>query len=178
MSNNKIIFLDRDGILNIDTGYPCIWNDVTPNPKAINPLRIGIELGFNYIIVSNQSGIGRGYFEMHDYKMFMADLYAWYKKHGIIFIDDFFCPHHYSSESKLLSYDCFCRKPKSGLIEQAIQKYGINRHKSFLIGDKGSDIVAAENAKLKSATKVSSHITEVETFAFELYQAIKVFDTY
>lgn len=176
MLNSKIIFLDRDGILNVDNGYPHIWSESSPNPEAVKPLRIGIELGFNYIIVTNQSGIGRGYFNTHDYKIFMAELYKWYKHLGILFIDDFFCPHHHSSKNEIFSHNCICRKPKSGLIEQAFKKYSIDRQKSFLIGDKKSDIIAAQNANLRHATQIKSHINEVGPFSSEICKTIKLFE--
>ena len=71
MVTQKIIFLDRDGILNLDTNYPFKWNEVQPNSKITIPLKMGLEYGFKYIIITNQSGIGRELFKVKDYKKFI-----------------------------------------------------------------------------------------------------------
>ena len=174
----NIIFLDRDGILNIDNHFPSIWKSATPNPAAIGPFKLGLELGFQYIIVTNQSGIGRGYTDVIQYKNFMNDLYSWYKLHGISFIDDFFCPHFIHSKNQIYSLVCNCRKPKAGLIEQAVTKYNLEKNKSFLIGDKNTDINAAKNANLKAARLINTPIINHLAFAKELTGALMYFNQF
>ncbi len=132
----KAIFLDRDGTIIEDVNYLNRFEDIKLTPFAKEGLQILKECGFKLIVVSNQSGIGRGYFGEDFVK----------KTHKVIndmlggLIDDFyFCPHKPDD-------NCSCRKPKTGMIDRAIEKFGIDRNKSFVVGDKESDVELGLNA--------------------------------
>ncbi|MGS2717388.1 D-glycero-beta-D-manno-heptose 1,7-bisphosphate 7-phosphatase [Eionea flava] len=135
----KVAFLDRDGVINVDHGYVHCVDRFEFLPGVIKALQLLVANGFSLIVVTNQSGIGRGYYSEADYQK----LTHWYvselAKHKVNILDVFHCPH--SPEE-----NCDCRKPKSGLFDQACEKYAINMEKSLMVGDKLSDIEAAISA--------------------------------
>ena len=99
------------------------------------------------IIITNQAGIARGYYSVKDYEI----LTAWYieelSKEKIPVLDIFYCPHHPEGVVKELAKVCKCRKPKTGMIEQALNKYNINLEESILVGDRVSDVQAGFDAR-------------------------------
>lgn len=135
---NKAIFLDRDGTINVDFGYVHKVEDLKFIPRAIEALRKLQSLGFLLIIITNQSGIGRGYYSMADFKNFMRFMFSKFEKEGIIITDTYICPHHPASQ-------CKCRKPKTHYYNQAIKKFDVDVRNSFVIGDKTEDIKSGEN---------------------------------
>lgn len=139
---NKAIFLDRDGVINVDTGYVYKKSDFILNDGVIDALEFFSEMGFLIIIVTNQSGIGRGYFSEEEYSILNNYMIKIFRSHSIKITDVFYCPHHPLEH-------CSCRKPKSKMIEDAIEKHSINRNASYLIGDRHSDIMAGKAARLK-----------------------------
>ena len=154
---NKAIFLDRDGTINIDKGYVYKLDDFEFLPGAREALRIFQELGFLIIIITNQSGIARGYYTEADYIKLNKAIKEDLEIHGIKITDSFFCPHLPNGAVKEFAKDCDCRKPKLGLYERAIKTYNIDVSKSICIGDKERDVALCHRYK-----KVSG---------FVLYQA-------
>lgn len=140
---NKAIFLDRDGTINVDTGYTHKIKDLEFEQKAIQGLQILQNLGYKLIIITGQSGIGRNYYSEQDYHKFMNELYRRLKKEGIKIEKDYFCPH--APED-----NCNCRKPKTKMLEQAITDFNINISKSWVIGDKTDDIEMGRRANCRT----------------------------
>lgn len=140
----KAAFLDRDGVINQDSGYVYRKEDFVFCDRVVDALRILQDAGYLLIIVTNQSGIGRGYYTEEDYQR----LTQWYlqelKQSGVIITDVFHCP-----DSPEVNSDC--RKPKPGMILSAAKKYSVDLSASLLVGDKLSDIQAAEAAGISSA---------------------------
>lgn len=131
-----IAFLDRDGVLNLDHGYIFTMDRVEWVPGAQTAVDLLHAKGYWVIVVSNQSGIARGMATLDQYETFEKQYLAAFGRP----IDAvYYCPHGPDS-------GCECRKPKSGMLEQAFAAFESDRSKSFLIGDKESDILAAENA--------------------------------
>lgn len=146
---NKAIFLDRDGVLNYDLGYVFKKTDFKIIEGVIDSLKFFQEKNFLLIIVTNQSGIGRGYYSEEafwDLNDFMIDIF---KKQSVNIDDVIFCPH-------LPEENCNCRKPRTGMIDIAVSKHAINKKKSYLIGDKESDIIAGTNSGLYKCFKVDN----------------------
>ena len=139
----RAIFLDRDGTLNRDPGYVSNPDDVLLLPGVVPGLRQLKAAGFLLIVITNQSGIGRGYYTLEDYFRVAARLKELLCNEGIFLDDTFFCAH--APEAA-----CACRKPGIQLIERAFLKWGIAREKSFMIGDKESDMQAGTNAGLRT----------------------------
>lgn len=135
----RVAFLDRDGVINVDHGYVYRIDAFEFLPDVIDALRRLVDNGFALIIVTNQSGIGRGYYSEVDYQT----LTDWYvselAKQDVNILDVFHCPHTPQD-------NCQCRKPKIGLFEQACKKYCIDMNESLMVGDKQSDVEAARAA--------------------------------
>jgi D-glycero-D-manno-heptose 1,7-bisphosphate phosphatase len=140
----KVAFLDRDGVINIDAGYTHKIEEFEFTTGCVGALQTLQALGYELIIVTNQSGIGRGYYSQQDYEK----LTEWYlealSQQGIKILDVFYCPH--TPET-----DCDCRKPKPGLFLQAKEKFpSISINDSIMFGDKVSDLQAAESAGIET----------------------------
>lgn len=151
---NKAVFLDRDGTINIDKGYVYKLEDLEFLPGACNALKAFQDAGFTLIVITNQSGVGRGYYTMKDVEKFNNYLNKKLNSLGINITDFFICPHKPEDS-------CNCRKPSPYLINEAIRKYNIDPQKSFMFGDKSSDVQLGENANIQSYL-----ITEKENLAY------------
>ena len=146
----KALFLDRDGVINIDYGY--VYNkDSIDFVDGIFELCVKAKKkGYIILIVTNQSGIGRGYFTDDQYKKLAKWIENCFKEKEVIIEKTYYCPHH--KEANISSYkkDCYFRKPNPGMILKAIKDYNIDPKKSILIGDKASDILAGRAAGIKT----------------------------
>jgi D-glycero-D-manno-heptose 1,7-bisphosphate phosphatase len=141
--NNIAVFLDRDGTLNADTGYPSGDSDISLLPGASRAVRIFNQAGLLVIVVSNQSGVGRGYFETAAVERFNQRLAAALAEAGGDINAFYFCPHAPGADGEAV---CGCRKPGTGLFLQAAAERGIDLRSSYMIGDKDSDIIAGSRA--------------------------------
>ena len=142
-------FFDRDGVLNVDHGYayrPDQFEWIAGAPEAVRLLN---KAGYFVFVVTNQSGIARGYYEeaaMHHFHALMQDALRTQGAH----IDAFYyCPHHPEGTVKELAVRCHCRKPEPGMLEQAAREWPVDLGRSFLIGDKGADMAAAAAFKIR-----------------------------
>lgn len=142
MDKNKAIFLDRDGTINKDYGYVYKEKDLLLLPKVKDGLKLLQDSGYVLIIVTNQSGIGRGYYSIEDYHNFNKCLINRLKKYQITITDIFMCPHKDED-------NCDCRKPKTKLFWDAIKKYNIDLENSYAIGDKERDLSICEETNIK-----------------------------
>ena len=139
----KIAFLDRDGTLNVDHGYVHKPDDVKLVDGAKQALNKLILNGFKLIMITNQSGIGRGYFDLDDFHKTNQRLC---KLLEIEFLNIYFCPHHPEATVAKYRQHCVCRKPKPGLFHQAFTDYPmINKSDSIMIGDSVRDIQASSS---------------------------------
>ncbi|MBI4159202.1 D-glycero-beta-D-manno-heptose 1,7-bisphosphate 7-phosphatase [Candidatus Woesearchaeota archaeon] len=138
---NRAIFLDRDGTINVDVEYVHNIEDLRFEEGAIEGLRLLQNLReYKLIIITGQSGIGRGYYTEDDYHRFMDEMYRQFRLNGIVIDGEYFCPHHPEKGKGIYRIDCECRKPKIGMLEQAAREFGIDLSKSWVIGDKTDDI--------------------------------------
>ncbi len=141
--NKKVIFLDRDGVINHDYGYVSEIEKFHFIDGVFEACEYFQKLGYEIIIITNQSGIGRNYFSE---KKFM-ELTNWmldkFNENGIKILKVYYCPHN-PDES------CNCRKPSPGMINQAMNDFKIDLNNSWLIGDKISDIQTALNVNIKN----------------------------
>ena len=136
----KTIFLDRDGVVNVDKGYVYKIEDFEFMPFVIDDLRLLQSRGFQIIIITNQSGIARGYYRVKDYKKLTRYYLKELKKQGVKGIKVLFCPHLKEGKVKKFAKECDCRKPNVGLFEKAIKKYKVDTNNSFAVGDKERDL--------------------------------------
>ena len=148
-SQRPAAFLDRDGVLNVDRGYvyrPDQLEWIAGAPEAVRLLN---EAGYAVIVVTNQSGIARGLYDeaaMHQFHAYMQDAL---RAHGAHIDAFYYCPHHPDGTIKSLAVRCNCRKPGTGMFEQAAREWPIDRARSFMIGDKDADMQAAAAFKIR-----------------------------
>ncbi len=145
----KFVVLDRDGVLNKDPGYVHKLEDFELYPDVIEGLNL-LKNNFKFIIITNQSGIGRGYFKKEHMHEFNNHMLNELKKHGIKIEKVYFCPH--TPEE-----NCNCRKPNITFIKQAEKKFNINLKESFVIGDHPSDIELGKNTNCKTIYLLTGH---------------------
>ena len=145
----KAIFLDRDGTINVEKDYIYKSEDLIFEEGTIEALKTFKNLGYILIVVSNQSGIARGYFTEADLNIFNNNMNEILKKNGVEITEFYCCPHHPDGIGEYKKV-CECRKPNNKMIEDAIEKYNIDRAKSYMIGDKISDIGAGLKSNLKT----------------------------
>ena len=145
----KTIFLDRDGVINKEVGYLHKIQDFEFINGVFDACLHFQALGYQLIIVTNQSGIGRGYYDEDAFHVVNSWMLEQFKKQGVNILDVFFCPH--TPEA-----NCDCRKPKSGMLNQANEKHNIDMEKSWMIGDKEADVAAANSAGVKNTILVKS----------------------
>jgi D-glycero-D-manno-heptose 1,7-bisphosphate phosphatase len=145
------LFLDRDGVLNVDQGYVHRWEDFRWIAGARAAVAAANRAGWLVIVVTNQSGVGRGYYteaEMHALHGRMADDLA---EVGGRIDAFYFCPHHPEApEAHYRHPDPPDRKPNPGMLLRALEDFPIDRARSLMVGDKGSDMEAARRAGIRS----------------------------
>lgn len=141
----KAVFFDRDGVLNIDTGYPHRIDDCEMINGADQALAFVNQSGFQAFIVTNQGGIGLGLYSEDAMTRFNDVLQEKLVSHGGVISDIAFCPHHPDAPDDRMRA-CTCRKPKPGMVSMLAEKHDINLGQSIMIGDRQTDIEAAEAA--------------------------------
>ena len=155
------VFFDRDGTLNVDIHYLHRPENFIWTPDAPTAIRHLNERGILTIVVTNQSGVARGYYPEED----VCRLHDWMneelKKEGAHLDALFYCPHH--TEGKIPEYTkaCNCRKPATGMIDAACAKYDIDRQRAVLIGDSESDMECARRAGLQGVWYEGGSLLEV-----------------
>ena len=151
----KTIFLDRDGVINQEVNYLYKIDDFEFIDGIFDSCRYLQNLDYKIIIITNQSGISRGYYSERDYLILTKWMLSMFTKNNINILDIFHCPHGPKSE-------CNCRKPKPGMFLEAKKIYNINMQKSWMIGDSERDITAANSAGIKNTILVTSPLEKGE----------------
>ena len=149
MKRKPAVFFDRDGVLNVDKGYVFRWEDVQWIPGAIETIRYFNEHGCLTFVVTNQSGVARGYYTEEDIRILHRSIELELARNGAHIDHFYYCPHHPEGTAPEYKQNCMCRKPLPGMIHQAFTDWPIDKEASFLIGDKQSDILAAEAAGIE-----------------------------
>ncbi len=143
------VFFDRDGVLNEDSGYVFRPDQLRWLPGARECVRMVNDSGRFAFVVTNQSGVARGYYDEEAVRAFHAEMQRQLLALGA-HIDAFeFCPHHPEGTVARYARSCECRKPTAGMIEQLLRRWPVRREGSILIGDRLSDIKAAEAAGIE-----------------------------
>jgi len=158
----KAAFLDRDGVLNIDTGYPHKLTELEIIPGVPAALKLLSEAGFQLFIVSNQSGVGKGMFDETDVVAFNNRLLYLLGTQNIHFRGVSYCTH-------VAAEGCLCRKPEPKMILDFVEKFSLDSNESMLIGDKDSDVTAGVRAGLNTNLKIPSNT------GYALLNAVKGF---
>ncbi|SDP05549.1 D-glycero-alpha-D-manno-heptose-1,7-bisphosphate 7-phosphatase [Selenomonas ruminantium] len=147
-TNKKAVFFDRDGTLNVDIAYLHRLEDFVWIEGAKEAIKYVNDKGYLAILVTNQSGVARGFYPEEDIQAVYDWMNAELAKIGAHLDALFYCPHH--PQGKILQYTkaCNCRKPATGMVDEACCHFHINRVKSFLVGDSDNDMECARRAGL------------------------------
>lgn len=147
----KVVFLDRDGVINVEKDYLYKIEEFEFIDGVFSSLQYLQKLGYKFVIITNQSGIGRGYYTKEQYDILTVWMKQQFFDNGIQIEEVFCCPHGPDD-------GCSCRKPNIGMIQDAQKLFedGIDLENSWLVGDKGSDIQTAINANIKNTVQVKS----------------------
>lgn len=138
---NKAVFLDRDGTINIDYGYVYKYEDFKFEEGAVQALKLLQTAGYKLIVITNQSGIARGYFTEEDFSVLNQKINAYLNSQGIMLDHVYYCPH--------LKEGCSCRKPATGLFHQAAMDFDIDFAKSYAVGDRMRDLAICEEEPVR-----------------------------
>ena len=139
--NNKAVFLDRDGVINRERGdYTWLLEDFILNDGVVEALSEFHRRGYLLIVISNQSGIAKGFYSKEDVDYLHLHLQRVLRNKEIELTEIYYCPHHPSVTS------CLCRKPDSLMLEKAIARFQIDVSQSYFIGDAGRDVEAGKRA--------------------------------
>ncbi len=174
---NKAVFLDRDGVLIHDVHYLSDLKQVHLYPDVAAGLQTLRKKGFKLIMVTNQSGVARGYFdedfviETHKY---LSSLLLDY---GVSLDAEYYCPHHLSGKPPY-NKQCNCRKPGPGMIQQASKDHDIDCNLSFVVGDKLSDIELAVNTNSKGILVTTGHGADHSTKVRAKYPQIPIVNSF
>ncbi|SDI74544.1 D-alpha,beta-D-heptose 1,7-bisphosphate phosphatase [Ferrimonas sediminum] len=152
----KTVFLDRDGVINVDHGYVHQIDQFEFLPGVLSACRRLHEAGYALVVVTNQSGIARGYYDEAQF----AHLTQWMKEQfnaaGAPLTAVYYCPHHPDKGNDPYVRDCDCRKPEPGMLVAAAQAYELDLARSYMIGDKPSDMTAGRQADVSGCVLVRS----------------------
>lgn len=154
----KVIFLDRDGVINHEVNYLHKIDDFKYTNNCIKALKKIRCLGFEIIVITNQAGIAKGIFSEDSYHKLTNHYLEDLSLNGVDVLDVYFCPHHKDATINQYKFDCKNRKPNPGMILHAIEKYSIDKENSYLVGDKISDIQAGLSAGIESVLVKSGHV--------------------
>ena len=148
--HRRAVFLDRDGTIIEDLGYNCSPKDLRLIPGSAEAISALNQQGWLVIVISNQSGIGRGLFTEEALQVFHQQLMEELAQYNAYLDAIYYCPH--TPDDK-----CHCRKPQVGLLEQAAERYQIDCTRSWIVGDHDTDILAGARIRCRTALVLTGH---------------------
>ena len=157
---SKAVFFDRDGVLNVDKEYLHSIEELEWVDGAKESVAYLTKNGYTVFVVTNQSGIARGYYEVEDMQHLHEHMAAEIAAAGGKITKFYYCPHLPNGKVAKYAIECDCRKPKPGLLLQAMSEYHICKENSFLIGDKRRDIESAEAAGIRGYLYENGNLLE------------------
>ena len=155
---NKAVFLDRDGVITQDPPhYAHRIDQLKLIPKSAEAIRILNENGFKVVVVSNQSGVARGYYQEKDVHIFNEAMKKELEEMGAYIDAVYYCPHYPEANVEAYRRVCDCRKPKPGMLKRAENDLNLDLKRSFMVGDKIIDIEAGYSAGCKTILVLTGH---------------------
>lgn len=174
MKKTPAVFLDRDGVINIEKNYLFkvsefeFIGDVFDNCRRFN------SLGYRIVIVTNQAGIARGYYDEKAYSTLTSWMLAEFAEHKITISGVYHCPHHPEGVIEKYAIECLCRKPNPGMFIQAQQDLNIDMKRSLMLGDKLSDVKAGLSAGVgrNVLVRTGHSLSTLSEFELEEFEVI------
>jgi len=147
MTKRPIVFIDRDGTLNKEAGYINHIDNFQLYPFIYQGIRLLNHFDILSVIITNQAGVARGYFTEGFLKEVHNKMFDILEKNGAFIDGLYYCPHHPSSKLAEYAVECDCRKPKTGMLEQAVEELSpnVDTERMYVIGDKFSDVKMGNN---------------------------------
>ena len=180
LNQRPALFLDRDGVINVDKEYVSKPEHFTFIDGIFELCRMANRIGYLIIVVTNQAGIGRGYYTENDFLKLTDWMTRVFKSKGVVIDKVYFCPFHPEYGIGHYKVDSPCRKPAPGMIYQAVNEFDVDLVKSVLVGDKETDIQAGiaagvgrnllympnglQGAIATAATAVVENISDIKQF--------------
>lgn len=156
----RAVFLDRDGTLVEDVGYLLDPSELKLLPSSIEGIRL-LQNQFLIVLVTNQSAIARGLLDQDELLRIHAELAALLQNHGAFLDAVYICPHHPEDGTLPYRVECYCRKPQPGMLIQARDDFQVQLGASFMVGNKGYDVVAGQRAGVAATVLIKSSETDV-----------------
>ena len=154
----KAVFLDRDGVINKDTGYISKCEDFIFLDSVHKALKLFAKAGYKLVLITNQSGIARGLFKENEFLNICSFMTSSLAENDIFFDEIYYCPHHPEAKIEEFRVKCNCRKPEIGMIRKAENDLGINLKESVIIGDKISDLQAGFDSGISTRYLISKDL--------------------
>lgn len=142
----KALFLDRDGVININHGYVCTPDRTQWVPGIFELCALARDAGYVLLVVTNQAGIARGYYNEADFLEYTRWMHGEFSARNVNILATIYCPHHPTAGLGPWRVECGCRKPAPGMLTFAGDTFGLDLDKSAMVGDKESDLIAAAGA--------------------------------
>lgn len=181
----RALFVDRDGTLIKEKGFLNNPEEVEPEENSIKAVKLAREAGFRIIVLSNQSGVARGYFAEETVRSINRRVLRLFELNGAPIDDILYCPHYPEGKVREYIIECGCRKPAPGMVEKACRRHNINPFASYVIGDKRSDVnlayVTGARAVMvetgygcdEEKKLLDSKLARPESIEKNLYEAVK-----
>ena len=166
-AQNRLAFFDRDGVINEDSGYVGKVQDLHFIEPIFGVIQQVVNAGFLPVIVTNQSGIGRGYYSEARFQELCRYMQVVFSRHHLPHIPVYYCPHHPTAGLNDYKVSCECRKPAPGMLYQAAEELHGNLSKSILMGDSWRDIEAGAAAGLPAQCFINTSVPRT----YELHQS-------
>lgn len=149
MKKNSAVFLDRDGTINEEVGYLGDLEKLNIYPNSFEAIRLINKSGMKAVVITNQSGVARGYFSEDFVMTVHSRINETLQKKGAHIDRFYYCPHHPTEGKGHYLKSCNCRKPKTGMLIKASEELGIDLSRSYMVGDTAKDIELAKGARVK-----------------------------
>jgi D-glycero-D-manno-heptose 1,7-bisphosphate phosphatase len=142
----RALFLDRDGVINVNHGYVCSPERTEWVPGIFELCTLARDAGYVLVVATNQAGIARGYYTEAEFLEYTRWMHGQFSERGLDILATVYCPHHPEAGHGIYKVDCACRKPAPGMFELAVRTFSLLPAQSVMVGDKASDLMAASAA--------------------------------
>jgi D-glycero-D-manno-heptose 1,7-bisphosphate phosphatase len=176
--NDFAVFVDRDGTINVDVDFLSSPSQLQLIPRSAEAIKELNDLGIPVVVITNQSGIARGLYSENDLHRVHDAMDEMLKKYGATILAYYYCPHHPSEGIAPYVTECECRKPKSGMLQEAKNTFGFDLRRSFVVGDKFIDVQAGKSVGAVAIQVSTGYGKKEKALCADIrdYYAVDLFD--